>query len=212
MPKLDAVIGSPLAAFEATRAQTLAALAPLSQAQLDFAPAPGRWSIGEVADHLLLAEGLNRGEVAALAELARAGRPAHLKRSFDDINVAPFYLPTPLLSWFEMPLSLVSRALPDGVRSVVTEFPLVPTRNPDRATPRRGRDARELRAELAGSIAETRMLIEGNSDLDFTRLISEHPLTGESNVPQILQFLSLHERRHQRQMERVRLDSRFPKA
>ena len=212
MPKLDAVVGDPLAVFEATRAQTLAALAPLSQGQLDFAPAPGRWSIGEVADHLLLAERLYRGEIAALVELARAGRPAHLKRSFDDINVAPFYLPTPLLSWFQTPLSLVGRVLPDGVRSVVTEFPLLPTRNPDRATPQRGRGARELRAGLAGSVAETRTLIEGNSDLDFTRLISEHPLTGASNVPQILRFLALHERRHQGQMERVRSRSTFPGA
>ena len=212
MPKLDAVIGDPLAAFEATRAQTLAALAPLSQRQFDFAPAPGRWSIGEVADHLRLAEGLYRGEVAALVDLARAGQPAHLKRSFDDINVAPLHLPAPLLSWLQLPLSLVSRVLPDRVRSVVTEFPLLPTRNPDRATPAPGRDARELRAALAGSIADTRALIEANSDLDFTRMISEHPLTGASSVPQILRFLSLHERRHQGQMERVRSDSAFPRA
>ena len=38
-----------LNAFAAARADTLALLAPLSQAQLDFAPRPGRWSIGEVA-------------------------------------------------------------------------------------------------------------------------------------------------------------------
>jgi hypothetical protein len=28
----------------------------LSQAQMDYSPAPGTWSIGEVVDHLILSE------------------------------------------------------------------------------------------------------------------------------------------------------------
>jgi uncharacterized damage-inducible protein DinB len=205
------VIPDSLAGLKATRAQTLAALAPLSQAQLDFSPGPGRWSIGEVADHLLLAEGLYRDEIARLVALARAGQRPYLKRSFDDINVAPLHLPTPILSLLQVPFSIMSRMLPDQVRSIVTEFPVLPTRNPDAATPRRGRPGAELRAALARSLAQTSALVEANGDLDFTGMISEHPLTGASDVPQILRFLSLHERRHQGQMERVRSISRFPR-
>jgi hypothetical protein len=160
----------------------------------------------------LRAEELYREEVARLVALARAGRRPYLKRSFDDINVAPLHLPTPILSALAMPLSLMSRVLPDRLRSLVTEFPVLPTRNPDRATPQRGRPGAELRAALERSLADTRALVEANPDLDFTQMISEHPLTGESNVPQILRFLSLHERRHQGQMERVRSDSRFPRG
>ena len=202
----------PAAALTAARAQTLAALAPLSQAQLDFSPAARRWSIGEVADHLRLAEGLYRDEIGRLIALARAGERPYLKRSFADINVSPFYLPTPVLSMLEVPFGFMSRVIPDQVRSFVTEFPLLPTRNPGLATPRPGRPAAALRADLARSIADTRALVAESSDLDLTTMISEHPLTGASNVPAILRFLSEHERRHQGQMEKVRSDSGFPRA
>ena len=204
------VIAEALASFAAARSQTLAGLGPLSQAQLDFQPAAGRWSVGEVADHLLLAEALYRGDIARLVELARRGQRPYLKRSFADVNVAPLYLPTPVLSFLEAPLGIMSRLIPEQVLSVVTEFPVLPTRNPDRATPERGRPAAALRAALRQSIDETRAAIEANADLDFTAMISEHPLTGRSTVPQVLSFLAAHERRHQGQMERIRRDSRFP--
>lgn len=206
------MIRDALAAMVAVRAQTFAFLAPLSQPQLDFTPGPRRWSIGEVADHLLLAEGLYREEIERLVALARAGRRPYLRRTFDDVNVAPLYLPTAVLTLFQAPLTLMSRVMPDQVRSLVTLFPLVPTRNPDRATPRHGRPGPELRGALARSIAETRAVVEDNADLDFSRMFSDHPLTGESSVPQTLRFLSLHERRHQAQMERVRSSSRFPRS
>lgn len=201
-----------LAPLAAARAQTLAALAPLSQAQFDFSPGSGRWSIGEIAHHLVLAESLYREEIANLVSLARAGRRPYLKRTFDDVNVAPLHLPVPLLSMMAVPFGLMSRFMPEVVRSIVTEFPLLPTRNPDRATPGRGLAAAELRGALASGLEETRALIVANGDLDFLSMISEHPLTGPSTVPQILGFLALHERRHQGQMARVRSDPRCPPA
>jgi uncharacterized damage-inducible protein DinB len=206
------VIDEALAGLRAVRAQTIAALSSLSQAQLDFSPAAGRWSIGEVTDHLLLSEKLYRGEISRLVALARAGERPYLKRSFADINVAPLFLPTPILSLLETPFSFMSRLIPESVRSLVTELPLLPTGNPDIATPRAGRPGSELRAELARSFRDTRALIDANRDLDFSRMISEHPLTGKSTVPQTLRFLSQHERRHQGQMERVRSNPRFPRV
>lgn len=202
----------PLSEFASARAMTRAAVGPLSQAQLDFAPAPGRWSIGEIADHLLLSEDLYRGEVAELIELARAGRPAYRRHSFADVNVAPLHLPDAVLSYLEAPLGFMSRLIPDSVRGIVTEFPLLPTRNPDFATPRPGRFARDLKADLAESAAKMHAMLEANADLDFEALVSEHPLTGRANVPQILTFLTRHERRHQGQMERVRMARAFPRA
>jgi uncharacterized damage-inducible protein DinB len=198
--------------FTTARAKTSAAVAPFSQTQLDFSPRPGRWSIGEVADHLLLAEDLYRGEITRLVELARTGRRAYLKHSFDEINVAPLYLPTAVLSVLEVPLGIMSRFIPGPLVSFMTEFPLIPTRNPDRTTPRAGRSAGDLREDLARSIRQTRAIIIGNADLDFRRMVSEHPLTGANNVPAILAFLTRHERRHQGQMARVSSDPRFPAA
>ena len=40
------------------RAATVRLVAPLNQAQLDFSPQAGTWSIGEILDHLLLVEAL----------------------------------------------------------------------------------------------------------------------------------------------------------
>jgi uncharacterized damage-inducible protein DinB len=193
------------------RVLTLASVMPLSQAQLDFSPRPGRWSIGEIVDHLLLAERLYRDDVAQLAALARAGQAGYRRHSFSDVNVAPLHLPDAVLSWLEVPFGLASRLLPDRVRDLLTEFPILPTRNPDVATPRPNRPASELKRDLATSMAATCAVVESNGDLDLEALVSEHPLTGRANVARILTFLAQHERRHQRQMEAVRSDPRFPR-
>jgi uncharacterized damage-inducible protein DinB len=202
--------GDRLNEFASARALTLAAITPLSQAQLDFSPRPGKWSIGEVVDHVLLAETEYRGEIGRLVDLARAGKPAYIRRSFAEANVSPLFLPDSVLSLLEAPFSLFGRFVPDSVRGLITEMPLLPTRNPDFATPRPRRAAVELKRELAASIAATRDVIAANDDLDFSRLVSEHPLMGRTSVPQILTFLARHERRHQGQMERVRMEPGFP--
>ena len=192
------------------RAMTLAAVSPLSQSQLDFSPRPGRWSIGEVADHLLLAEREYRDEIQRLIALARAGKTPYLKRSFADANVSPLFLPNAVLSALEVPFSIVGRFVPDALRGAITEIPILPTRNPDFSTPRAHRRADAIKADLAASIQKTRDLIATNVDLDLSKLVSEHPLMGRTNVPQILTFLARHERRHQGQMERVRAVKGFP--
>jgi len=199
-----------LSELESARAQTLGMTGALSQGQLDFAPRTGVWSIGEILDHLVLAEALYRGEIARLIELARVGRRPYLRRTFDEINVAPMYVPTMVLSLFSTPIAIMSRTMPDSVRRLLTEFPLVPTRNPDLATPRRHRPAAALQSDLRQSLADTRALLATNRDLQFDRMISEHPLTGATSVPQMLGFLALHERRHQGQIDRVRRQRSFP--
>ena len=200
-----------IAGFAAARAQTIAAVGPLNQVQLDFRPRPGSWSVGEVADHLVLAEALYRGEIERLIELVKQGRRPYIRRSFAEVNVSPFFLPDQLLTIFQVPLGIMSRMIPTPVREVVTQFPLLPTRNPDIATPRPGRAAALIKKDLVDSLAQTRALIADNAAMDFGSMISEHPLTGVTNVAQIFGFLALHERRHQTQMERVRTNPRFPR-
>ena len=206
------VVRDGLSAFEAARAVTLGKIAPLSQPQLDFAPRPGKWSIGEIADHVRLSERLYRGEIARLVALARAGKTAYLKHSFAEVNVAPLHLPNWVLSCLETPIGLMRPFVPDAVINVITEFPILPTRNPDAATPVRRRPGAELTASLKASIEETRAVIDANADLDFETMISVHPLTGANNVPQIFMFLARHERRHHGQIDGVRSDSRFPRT
>jgi hypothetical protein len=199
-----------LAALTETRRRTIAAVGPLSQRQLDFAPRAGRWSVGEIADHVTISETIYRDEMARLVALARDGRRPYLRRTFRDVNVAPMFLPDLLLSMMETPMGIMSRFIPTSVRAFLTEYPVVPVRNPDIATPRRGVQAAALVDGLARGLEQTRTLIAANADLDLSGMISEHPLTGACAIPDILHFMVLHERRHQGQMERVRTDSRFP--
>jgi len=147
------VVGERLTAFADIRAATLAKLERLSQAQLDFSARRGRWSIGEVAEHLRLAEHLWRDEVGRLVALARAGKPARLKHTFAEINVSPLHIPDAVLSMLETPFTLMNRFVPDAVIGFVTEFPILPTRNPDFATPRPGLLKAELLAGLRAGIA-----------------------------------------------------------
>jgi uncharacterized damage-inducible protein DinB len=192
------------------RAATIRLVASLTQAQLDFSPKPGAWSVGEVLDHLLLAEAMWREEIALLIEMKRAGRRPYLRRTFADVNVSPLGLPDVVLQWLDLPFTIANVFIPAFVRDLATEYVVIPARNPNRATPRPRRAAADLRAELLTSQAHLRDLLSANADLDFREMVSEHPLMGANNVPAILAFLARHERRHQSQIARVKADSRFP--
>jgi hypothetical protein len=200
------------AEFAAARGRTVAIAAPLTQAQLDFSPRAGRWSAGQILDHLLRAEDLYRGEIGRLVDLARAGQRPYIRRTFSEINVSPLFVPDIFLPMFDVPFTIMNRFIPQAVRDFAIENPWLPMRNPTIATPHAGRPGAELRDELVSSLERTRMLLVSNADLDFDRMISEHPLMGVASVPQILAFLARHERRHQTQIERVRTDASFPLA
>ena len=205
---IDAALGG----LAAVRALTLRTVAPLTQQQLEFSPRAGRWSIGEVLDHILLAEAAYRAEISLLIDLKRGGQRPHIARSFADMNGAPFHLPDLVMSWLAVPLGIMNQFIPDALRDLAVEYAIVPVRNPDQATPRPRRPGADLRAELVSSPEAMRALIASNADLDFTEMISAHPLTGVSNVERMLTFLARHERRHQKQIDRVRRDPRYPRV
>ncbi|MCA1632289.1 MAG: DinB family protein [Acidobacteria bacterium] len=186
--------------FRATRAHTLASSDGLTQSQLDYSPARGGWSAGEVLDHMLLAEGTNRNQIERLIEMARAGRRPELNLTFSDVNVSIAYLPRFVLPLFETPLTIMNMFVPDGLRSYLTRNRLVPFQNPDVAAPRCGREAQRLRDDLADSLRETEALLQNNPDLDYGGMVVRHPLLGRYDVPGLLRFMSAHEQRHQSQM------------
>jgi len=201
-----------LAEFRATRARTLALADGLSQEQLDYAPAPGKWSAGEVLDHLLLAEGANRGHVAKLIELKRGAQRPELSLTFSDLNVSIARVPRSALTLLETPLALLNTFVPDGLRNFLTRNRLVPFQNPDVAAPRSRRSAHRLRAELADSLRETEALFRNNPDLDYGGMVVRHPLLGSYDVPGLLRFMSAHEQRHQSQIADILSDPRLPRA
>jgi uncharacterized damage-inducible protein DinB len=196
--------------FRATRARTLTMVDRLMQEQFDIVPAPRRWSIGEVLDHMLRAERLNRDQVARLIQLKREGRRPELRLTFSDLNVSVVGIPRSLLPLFETPLTLMNMFVPDSLRNYLTRTRLVPFRNPDRATPQARRQGAELRGDLTASLQETERLFQNNPDLDYDQMFVEHPLLGRYNVPGLLRFMSAHEQRHQSQIAAIK--SRFSYA
>ena len=201
-----------LAFFHATRNRTLELVAGLTQAQAEFLPSPGRWCVGEVLDHLLLAEALNRGEISQLIEMAKSGQRPYLNRTFTDLNVSIAFIPKFLLPFFEVPFRLLTMVIPSSVRDFMTRYRLVPAQNPDVGTPRKGRPIDELRQELHSSLRETEALFEANPTLDYRAMIHQHPLTGANNVLQLLRFVASHEQRHQSQIRDILRLPRFPRA
>ena len=196
--------------FRAARSRTLSIAADLTQEQLDYTPARGGWSAGEVLDHMLLAEATNREQIARLVGLRREGRRPELRLGFADVNVSVAYLPRSILPLLEAPLTLVNALVPDGVRNFLTRNRLVPFQNPDQATPRRGRAAEQLRRDLRDGLSETEALFRTNPDLDFGGMVVQHPLLGRYDVPGLLRFMSAHEQRHQSQLADLLSDPRLP--
>jgi uncharacterized damage-inducible protein DinB len=182
------------------RARTLAMIAGLTQAQMDFSPAPGKWSIGELVDHLLLSEQLYREQIAQLIELKKAGRKPVIKRSFADINVSVAFLPRPLLPFLEIPFTLLNWFTPSIVRETIIRYKVFPAQTADRTAPCKGRPAEELREELRASLTQTEALFEAHPGLDYREMISQHPLLGANNALQLLRIVANHEQRHQDQI------------
>jgi DinB family protein len=198
--------------FRSTRSRSIELANRLSQAQLDFMSEPGKWSAGEVLDHLLLAEKLNRDQIAELIELKKAGRKPFIRRSFTDVNVSIAYIPKPLLPLLDAPFTILNMFVPAGVREYMTRNRLIPAQNPDIATPRKGRPAAELRKDLSSSLTETESLFKANADLDYGEMIMQHPLMGTNDVPGLLRFMALHEQRHQSQISNIVASPQFPRS
>jgi DinB superfamily len=195
-----------------TREETLSLAASLTQVQADFRPAPGRWSAGEILDHLILSEKLYRQLISELIALAKAGRRPVISQGFREVNTSIANIPKGALPFLEVPLTVFNMFVPGFVRDTMTQFRLLPAQNPDIAEPRPGAPVDELRQGLRDSYKQTAALLRSSPGLDYRKLRYQHPLMGDNNVIKILRILALHERRHQSQLRDLLRSSRFPKA
>jgi uncharacterized damage-inducible protein DinB len=203
---------SDLALFRDTRNRTLELSDGLTQAQVDFEPGPGQWSVGEVLDHLLRAEALNCREISELIVMTKSGRKPYLKRTFADMNVSMAFIPKSLLPSLEVPFQLLNMVVPRFAREFMTRYRLVPAQSPDVGTPCKGRSIEELGKELRSSLQEMETLFETNPTLDYRAMIHQHPLMGVNNAVQLLRIVALHEQRHQSQISDTLRQPGFPRA
>jgi hypothetical protein len=198
--------------FRSVRAQTLEMVQGHSQSQMDYRSAPGKWSIGEVLDHLILGQRLNLSYIAEVIGRVSAGQRPVLQLSFADVDVSIAYLPKGILPALEVPFSLINIILPNSVRDFMTRYRLIPAQNPGITKPRRGRSAVALRHDLISSLRETEQLFESHRGLDYSKMMILHPLLGNNDVPGLLRFVALHEQRHQSQIESVLSSPGFPSS
>jgi DinB superfamily len=200
-----------LLAFLEARAETLERVKGLAQHQLDWSPAPGRWSVGEVLDHLRRVDTTYRGEIAELFRLAESGKSPVLRRGFADIDAALFNLPKSWLPHLELPFRMMSLLTPRPLLAFLASARFIPIKNPAAATPERGLPGEQLRREAAASAQALADLFAAHPDLDYRALRHEHPLFGNNHVLQLLEIETLHERRHHAQIAEVVAESGFPR-
>src|SRR5215470_5332149 len=102
--------------LRSTRSRTLSIVAGLSQPQFDFSPERGKWSIGEVLDHLLLSEKIFRGQIAELIKLDKTGRRPVIKRSLSQLDFSIGFIPKSILALAAGPFTLFNMLVPAQAR------------------------------------------------------------------------------------------------
>jgi hypothetical protein len=195
-----------------TRAATLRLCAGVSQAQSEFVPGAGKWSVGEVLDHLLLAERFHRGIFVRLIDLQKSGRRPTISLGFNDVNTSIAHLPRSLMPMLDVPFTIFNMFVPRVVRETMTQFRILSAQSGDIGVPQKGKPVRELQDALSASYEDTAAVFRKNPQLDYRELRYTHPLLGGNDVLESLRIVALHERRHQSQIQDILQSRQFPKV
>ena len=139
-------------------------------------PAPDRWSVTEVLDHLAI----SASRIARLVDhRVAAGRVE---------GVGPDPLDSPVAATID-----AGRIIDRTDRFVA----------PPSVAPRDRPDSASAEAELAAAHGRLRAAVHASDGIDLTQLTAPHPLLGELNLYQWLAFVGAHESRHARQVAEI---------
>jgi hypothetical protein len=167
-----------------TRDQVLAESAKLTEAQWNFKAAPERWSVGEVVQHLALAEPF----IFDLQQKMLSGSPATAEqlgatKGKDDV---------------------IRKVIPDRTKKAQAPEPLQPAKAANMggqaAIVSAFRDRRSKTIEYASKTKD-----------DLRGRVADSPL-GPLDGYQWLLFMAAHSERHLAQLREVKADPKFPKA
>lgn len=174
--------------LEETRDGVVEAVGDLTPAQWRFRPAPDRWSIADVMEHLALLEELFHDRIVPRLRQGAAGLPDRDPERMDAL----------VLAWEPDPASKV--VIPGRVSLGEAPPPLQPTRlwNPAESVDR----FHAQRAQTAALLDE--FAVDGR-----LRAV-DHPAIGPLDGYQWVLFLAAHSERHTRQIEGIRAHPRFP--
>ncbi len=194
------------------RAVFLSKIDRLSQEQLDYQSSRHSWSIGQVAHHIGLSEGVWQGYLKSVLKDGDREKGATRKVSLDEVpfsfRVVPdFVLKSPFVL---MPLSVLVNLMPRPLQSMFFAVPLIKTDAGPRMQPKRGLQRAQIFEFLEEVRHSTVQLLEPLAEWDLSRFRILHPLVGDQDVYGILEVLASHEQRHSQQIERLKKTSGFP--
>jgi len=157
------------------------AIGGVSDAQWKWKPAPAEWSVGETAEHVVLAEALLFGFV-------RKALAASPNRAWEEQTKGK--------------TEFLARALPSGEGNAMAPEPLVPREGLTRAqvTERFERQ----RVDIVTFASETQRALKEHT------LVHPFPIFGTLNAYQWLIYVPLHTIHHDKQIAEVKASPRYP--
>ncbi|MFZ0796404.1 MAG: DinB family protein [Terriglobales bacterium] len=171
-----------LKSLQSTHDAFLKSIAGLSEKQWRFKPAPDRWSVAEVSEHITVAESSLLGLVQKQIMASPAAPDKRAEAAGKD----------------EMILKMV----PDRTHKVQAPEFLKPTN--------RWATQAELTRAFEDSRKATMDYVRTTND-DLRDHFGPHPMLGPLDAYQWILLISAHSERHTKQIEEVKADPNFPK-
>ena len=168
--------------LQQTEQGVINAVAGLSEAQLNFKPAPDRWSVLECVKHIAITEqGLWQMTNGAIQQAANPEKRSEIKATDDQ----------------------VIQMIESRVQKVKTTPPLEPQNTPYKSLDEALESFKTNRAKLIEYVKST------NDDLR-NHVVTFPP--GSFDSYQMILFIGAHSNRHTQQIEEVKADPNFPKS
>jgi len=168
--------------LQQTEQGVIDAVAGLSDAQLNFKPAPDKWSVLECVKHIAITEqGLWQMTNGAIQQAANPEKRSEIKATDDQ----------------------VVQMIESRVQKVKTTPPLEPQNTPYKSLDEALESFKTNRAKLIEYVKST------NDDLR-NHVVTFPP--GSFDSYQMILFIGAHSNRHTQQIEEVKADPNFPKS
>jgi hypothetical protein len=171
-----------LKSLQATRDAFLKSIAGLSEQQWRFKPAPDRWSVAEVSEHIAISESTLLGLVQGRIMASPAAPEKRADDKFTDQQILTM--------------------IPDRSHKAQAPEFLKPTN--------RWATREELVSAFEKSRDATIDYVRTTND-DLRDHFGPHPTLGTLDAYQWILLISAHSERHTRQIEEVKADPNFPK-
>jgi hypothetical protein len=171
-----------LNSLQSTHDAFLKSIAGLSEKQWRFKPAPDRWSVAEVSEHIAVSESMIFGMVESKVMTSPAAPEKRAEVAGKD--------------------EIVLTKVPDRSHKAQAPEFLKPTN--------RWATREEVTKAFEGSRKATMDYVRTTND-DLRDHFGPHPLLGSLDAYQWILLISAHSERHTKQIEEVKADPNFPK-